>query len=345
MGSVKDLKILKNPTFEKPGQGIFTFSNRYSIFDWGEMPDHIPHKGESISVLGAYFLEKLEELGISTHYLGLIEHASTKKLLELNKPSNMMHFNLLRVIRPKLVNNQYDYSIYSQNQKGNYLIPLEVIYRNYLPEVSSVFRRLREFEVNPKDLGLNNMPVPNQKLKNPIIDVSTKLEVTDRYLSWREAQEISHLTDDEINELKDLTIFINKIISREFSKVGLRNEDGKIEYGFGNGRSIIVVDVLGTLDECRFTFKGFPISKELARMHYRNTSWYKTIEEAKVKDRVQWKMTCSAQPECLPSKLKDLFSQVYCACTNEITENEWFKDIMPLKDILKELKGEFNDAI
>ena len=29
-------------------QLIFAYSNRYSVFDWGEMPDHIPHKGECL---------------------------------------------------------------------------------------------------------------------------------------------------------------------------------------------------------------------------------------------------------------------------------------------------------
>jgi len=340
MGSVKDLKILKNPTLNEPGEGVFILSDRYSVFDWGEMPDHILYKGEAITLLGAYFLEKLEEIGISTHYKGLIEYGDTKKLSDLNKPSKMMHIDLLRVITPKLKGNQYDYSIYSQNLKGNHLIPLEVIYRNYLPEGSSVFRRLNESEIKPEDLGLKKMPVPNQKLHRPILDVSTKLEVTDRYLSWEEAQKISYLSDEEIVELKDLTKLINNMITREFSKIGLKNEDGKIEFGFGPERHLMVVDVLGTLDECRFTFNGFPVSKELARIYYKDTLWHKAAEEAKIKDRSNWKNVCTVQPEPLPPKLKELISQVYCACTNEITGNEWFKDIMPLKEILREIKGE-----
>jgi len=43
MGSVKDLIVLKNPN-ERPGEGIFEFSNRYSVFDYGEMPDKIEGK-------------------------------------------------------------------------------------------------------------------------------------------------------------------------------------------------------------------------------------------------------------------------------------------------------------
>lgn len=39
MGSVKDLAVLKEPAGTETGTGRFIFSDRYSVFDWGEMPD------------------------------------------------------------------------------------------------------------------------------------------------------------------------------------------------------------------------------------------------------------------------------------------------------------------
>jgi len=69
MGSVKDLTIIQKPTQTETGIGRFVFSDRYSVFDWGEMPDIIPDKGKSIAVLASYFFEKLNEMGIQTHYL------------------------------------------------------------------------------------------------------------------------------------------------------------------------------------------------------------------------------------------------------------------------------------
>ncbi len=337
MGSVKDLKILKRAEPNNTGIARFIFSDRYSVFDWGEMPDHISNKGEAIALLGAYFFEKLEEMGIPSHYLGLVEDNTVRRLSEIKRPTNIMEVKLLRVIKPALLNNKYDYSIYSR-EKACFLIPLEIIYRNYLPHGSSVFRRLKGGEITPKDLGLDSEPYPNQRLDPPILDVSTKLEITDRYLTWVEAQQISGLSDDEITRLKDLTTKVNKLITEEFSKIGLINEDGKIEVGFDNNRRMILVDVLGTLDECRFTFDGLPVSKEIARIYYRNTPWYRATEEAKKKDRQNWKNICKLTPEPLPQRLKLLISQIYCACTNEITKNEWFKDTPPLKEILKEIK-------
>ena len=56
MGSVKDLTIITPATPNQMGSGRFFFSDRYSVFDWGEMPDRIPRKGEAIALLGAYSL-------------------------------------------------------------------------------------------------------------------------------------------------------------------------------------------------------------------------------------------------------------------------------------------------
>jgi phosphoribosylaminoimidazole-succinocarboxamide synthase len=337
MGSVKDLHILKTPKEKKFGIGRFVYSDRYSVFDWGEMPDQVPNKGDAITLLGAYFFEKLEENGITTHYNGLVEKDTVKKLSEIKKPTNTMEIKLLRVINPHLKGNQYNYSMYQRKNTG-ILVPLEVIYRNFLPPGSSVFKRLNKGEISPKELGLDRMPVPNQKLDPPILDVSTKLEITDRYLTWAEAQQISGLTNNEITELKNLTNIVNDFITGEFSKIGLVNEDGKIEVGFDRKRRLILVDVLGTLDECRFTFDGLPVSKEITRIYYRNSEWYQAVEEAKKKNRQNWKNICRLNPEPLPPRLKLLISQIYCAVTNEITEEEWFKDVPSLKAILNEIK-------
>lgn len=341
MGSVKDLKIIKKPSDGQEGIGKFIFSDRYSIFDWGEMPDLIPHKGEAISILGAYFFEKFEKMGFETHYLGLLEDGVVKRLSELKNPTNQMQVKLLKVIEPQPRNDEYDYSVY-QKMKGNFLIPLELIYRNYIPEGSSVFGRLERGEIDLEDLGLDKLPSPNEKLDTPILDVSTKLEVTDRYISWDEAQQISGLSKDEIEEVKQLLETANETISSEFAKIGIVNEDGKIEVGFTPQREIMLVDVLGTLDECRFTFKGLPVSKEITRIHYRGTNWHKETEKAKNENRAEWKNICSVNPNPLPPKLKSLISELYCACTNEITGREWFKDLSPLMEIISEIGRELD---
>jgi len=337
MGSVKDLKVLKYPSLNKSGRGRFIFSDRYSVFDWGEMPDHIPNKGKSLCISAAYFFEKLKSLGVKSHYLGLIGDGNKLgRLSDIKTPVDIMEVKLLRVLTPLQRGVRYDYSAY-QTENNNYLIPLEIIYRKSLPEGSSIFKRLEEGSLKLEDLDLKEMPHPGETLSKPFLDVSTKLEETDRYLSWQEAKDIAHLDDSEISEIKRVTLLINKLINEEAEKVGLKYEDGKIEFGFDEERNLIVIDVLGTLDECRFTFEGMPVSKEVARLYYRKTDWFKEIVEAKKRDNIGWKEKVTLSPPPLPVRLKELISMVYCAFANEITRREWFKDIPFMGELLEEI--------
>ncbi|MCK4435037.1 phosphoribosylaminoimidazolesuccinocarboxamide synthase, partial [Candidatus Bathyarchaeota archaeon] len=96
MGSVKDLEVLEKPTEDAMGVGRFHFSDRYSVFDWGAMPDHIKGKGAALCLMGAYCFERLQEKKIETHYRGLIDDSGklvTSK--ELTQPTSIMEFNLV----------------------------------------------------------------------------------------------------------------------------------------------------------------------------------------------------------------------------------------------------------
>jgi hypothetical protein len=106
--STDAITVIQKPTKDKMGLGRFHFSDRFSVFDWGEMPNHLDHKGEAIALLSAYFFEKLEKQGVATHYVGLVEDGAVKKLNNLKKPSNIMEIKLLRVIRPELKGEKYD---------------------------------------------------------------------------------------------------------------------------------------------------------------------------------------------------------------------------------------------
>jgi phosphoribosylaminoimidazole-succinocarboxamide synthase len=336
MGSVKDLNIITEATPEAMGIGHFHFSDRYSVFDWGEMPDLLINKGKALCMIGAYFFELLEKQGIHSHYRGLVQDGESKRLAEISRPLDIMEVSLVRVLKPAISEGVYDYSLY-KSADSNFLIPLEVIYRNSLPAGSSVFRRIKEKSLSLEEIGLSKMPQPGDILDPPILDVSTKLEVTDRYMSWNEAQEISQLTDTELQLLKDTTTSINRVITDQVSRSGLVNEDGKVEYAFDEDRKLMLVDILGTPDECRFTYNGLAVSKEVARIHYRKSEWFTEVEQAKKRDRANWKSIVSGKPPRLPERLFELISFLYQSACNEITEKDWFES-PPLNDILNELQ-------
>jgi phosphoribosylaminoimidazole-succinocarboxamide synthase len=332
MGSVKDLQVIQKPTRTEMGEGRFLFSDRYSVFDWGEMPDHIENKGAALCLMGAYCFEQLEKMGVKTHYKGLInEKGEAVKVGKLNAPSNSMDVALVNVYKPKIIiingKINHDYSTYTLDLK-NCLIPLEIIYRNGLPEGSSVFKRLAQGKVTFKDLGLDHQPKPGENLANPIFDVSTKLEETDRYVTWAEAKKIAGLSDPELLDIKGVLLKADETITKVATNSGLKNEDGKIELAFDNKRKLMIVDVLGTLDECRFTYEGVHVSKEVARHFYKKTNWYTDLEQAKKvaenKGVQDWKSFCKSQPPKLDPKLKKIISEMYMAVANEMTNIKLF---------------------
>ncbi|MBU1261548.1 phosphoribosylaminoimidazolesuccinocarboxamide synthase [bacterium] len=340
MGSVKDLIVIDPPKKNAGGRGRFCFSDRYSVFDWGEMPDLIPEKGKALCLISAYFFERLEELGIKTHYLGLIEDGKLKQTDELKTASNFMEVKLVRVLKPNVEDGRYDYSVYKA-KKGNFLIPIEVIWRNLLGEGSSLIKRLKEGSTNLKDLGLSSMPKDGEVLSPPVIEASTKLESSDRYISWEEAKEICGLDEEERKGIKRLTEEVNKLITQEVEPVGLVNCDGKIEFGFTRDRHLLLVDAVGTLDECRFTYSGLSVSKELLRIFYRETDWFAEVEEVKKGGEINWKECVKSTPPPLPEKLLSLISALYQASCNEITKRKWF-DVPPFSQIINEIQGYYD---
>ena len=345
LGSVKDLEVIKAPTRDSMGIGRFHFSNRYSVFDWGEMPDHIDFKGAALCLMGAYAFERLEEKNIRTHYRGLVDkNGRVIRFDELSEPTNIMEFNLVNVYKPKAYRDErglrYDYSVFTPNLR-NYLIPLEIIYRNGLPEGSSIFKRLKEGLITPKDLGLDHYPKPGEKLSKPIFDVSTKLEEKDRYITWEEAKRIAGLTDAELDKIKATLLKVDETITEIASGADLENEDGKIELAFDDERKLMIADVVGTLDECRFTYNGMHVSKEIARQFYRKTKWYKDVERAKemaekagVRD---WRKLCATHPPKLDPQLKEIISEMYMAAANDLTKRKFF-DVPKLSEVVKKYR-------
>ncbi len=332
MGSVKDLIVLSSPHEEEPGRGKFIFSDRYSVFDWGEMPDHIPLKGASLCLIGAYFFERLEEAGFLTHYQGVEEEGKLKRLSDLKSPTNQMIVSLVRVIQPPEMEGKYDYNIY-QGVRGNFLIPFEFIYRNSLPAGSSLRKRLEKGEIKLEDYGWDKIPAPEERLSPPIVDVSTKLEEQDRYLSWREVEETGILQKEEIEKIRQVILAIDDLITKEVEKINLKNEDGKIELALDKDRNLVVVDVVGTPDESRFTYRGMHLSKEIAREFYRKTPWYEEVQKAKLQNPVGWRGLVKTSPPPLPSSLLQLISWVYERIAMDLTNRDWFPNVPSLEEI------------
>ncbi len=346
MGSVKDLVVLKVPTPTEMGIGRFDFSDRYSVFDWGEMPDHVPYKGASLCAMSAYFFERLDRNGAATHYVGLEDAANPVNLDSVSYPPTRMIIRLARPVKPAFVSKEkgYDYASYAEAQKkgeGNFVVPVEVIYRNTLPRGSSVFRRLKNGSLTLDEMGLNSQPQEGDVLPRVFVDGSTKYEEFDRYPGWVELQRLAGLTDHEMDGIKWYVRYGNNFITESVGHAGLQNDDGKFEFVFDPDRQLMFADTMGALDECRFTYglddQRIDVSKEIPRQWYRKRQpeWVAQIDEAKKSGRKNWKSLVDAQPEPLPPTLLGILSSVYASAANAVTGRNMF-NAPELPDVVKE---------
>jgi len=311
MGSVKNLELKTRPTEKEMGVGVFVFTDDYSVFDFGKMPDTIPGKGEALCRMSSYNFNELKKLGIRSHFRKMVS-------------GNEMEADLVQVLYPG--RDKIDV------KTTNYLIPLEVMFRNSLPEGSSLLRRIESGEVDHKDYGLSSKPSAGEPLEKPVIDIATKLEPTDRYLTWGEARKLAGLTRDEESLLRETALKINDFLNKKAGSIGLEHADGKVEFGFGPNRELILLDVVGTLDENRFLYHGINLSKQVLRDYYSTMPWAQQVKEALKKGIPKEQLP---RPARLPPELIRIASNIYKGVCEEWTGEKIWK-VPKLEDVVAE---------
>ena len=329
MTSVKEFRVAQEPTGTDLGRGRFVFTDRYSVFDWGEMPDHVPRKGASLCTMGAHNFEVLEAEGVPTHYRGVYgpEVRGGDRPVDLDAcaaPPTAMAIDLTQVPALPYLGSEYDYNAYHDAAGENFLIPLEIVFRNTVPVGSSLRSR-----GSPADYGLDADTWPDETvdLPEPVVEFSTKYEEQDRYLDRAAADRIAGAAD--LDELESVALAVNDVLNRQAEAQGFHHEDGKIECLYHEG-TIEVADVVGTFDENRFAYQGQEVSKEVIRQYYRRTDpeWVEAVSAAKSEARSEgvadWRGLCDRAPEPLPESVLDAVSELYAAGANAYTGTEWF---------------------
>jgi phosphoribosylaminoimidazole-succinocarboxamide synthase len=350
MTSVKEFRVDEPATADSLGRGRFVFTDAYSVFDWGQMPDAVPRKGASLCAMGAFNFELLADEGVPTHYRGVVDPGETGAesesdagagderdpdpvpLAEATAPPTEMAIELTQV--PDLPYDGpeagYDYDAFHAAGGEHYLVPLEVVFRNRVPVGSSLRRR-----TDPADFGLDADPAidadewPDEPvdLPEPVVEFSTKYEEQDRYLTREEADRIAGAAD--VDALESLALDVNRVVTERAETAGFAHEDGKIECLYAAGE-LRVADVVGTFDENRFSYGGRGVSKEVVRQWYRanDPEWVAAVKEAKAavagRDIDDWRELCERDPDPLPPAVVDAVSELYAAGTNAYTGRQWF---------------------
>lgn len=307
-GSVKNL-------FQVNENVLFQYSDRYSLFDWGEMPDHLEQKGMALAMMGHLFFIAMEREGIPHHHLSMGNEAGEKVPFS---PQRHLLVKKVPVKAPQKTSSGYDYAFYATRPEEG-LVPLEVIFRFGITRGSSLLKRAKENPLLLTQWGLTSIK-EGDLYDLPLIDFSTKLEPGDRYLTHHEAQTIAGLSDEEFKSLMSITTHSAIVVKKLIQSTGLELWDGKLEWAFTPGvqRSFMLVDSVG-LDELRVERNGVSLSKEFLREYYRTTDWFKKLTDLKQKGETHLHELCGEPPH-LPVELKEQAENLYLSFTNDLSE-------------------------
>ncbi|MFB6160509.1 MAG: phosphoribosylaminoimidazolesuccinocarboxamide synthase [Haloferacaceae archaeon] len=341
MFSVKDLVVEREATPSELGEARFRFTDDYSVFDWGKMPDRIPNKGASLCTMGAFNFVLLELNEAPTHFRGVVTEGDDepRPLAQAERPPREMAVEYTRVPELPATDDGYDYDAYHEvaDRGSHFLVPLEIIFRNSVPVGSSLRDR-----VDPRDVNVDREEWPDEAVDLPgaVIEFSTKFEEQDRYLSREEADRIAGRAD--IERLETLARAVNHVLTQRAESAGFAHEDGKIECLYHDG-AIKVADVAGTFDENRYARDGQEMSKEVVRQYYKreHPEWVEAVSAAKAEARergiADWKSLCDAEPPALPDHVVDAVSDMYAAGTNAYTDDRWF-DAPPVDEAVEAIR-------
>ena len=267
-GSVKNLYQA-----EESAQLWFGYTDDYSVFDWGKMPDPIPGKGEMLARMGEWFFDQLSD-GNTWKKLGLADRPEVARWLPIRhhflerKEDRILVTKVdVPVLRADSVggNLVYDYGFPPQPRQ---LIPLEVLFRFGVPAGSSLLQRKDWY---PFDIH------EGAEFDQPLIEFSTKLESKDRVISYQEAALILKGNTDTLAELYGNTLAVALFLQAVFAGRGLKLWDGKLEWALVDGK-LTLVDSIGP-DELRVSQGDAVFSKQFLRNFYLDSPWYKAVLE------------------------------------------------------------------
>lgn len=230
IGSVKNIRMVSEPTDTRMGEAIFEFTDDTSVRDRGKLGFATPMKGVSMATTAIYNFERMEARGIPTIFREKV--ASNAILVDAVRVINPDEFNLSGV-------------------RTNRLFPIEVITRDVVTATSSAARRLREGSLAYQALGLSEMPTEFPVfLPKTFVDGSTKLRSSgDAYLPWDQLKEMAYATTGDVNTVQAYVLATTAFAQERGGQIGFLVFDHKDEYAHNERGNLILADAPLCLDE------------------------------------------------------------------------------------------------
>lgn len=224
----EDIKLVKRgkvrDIYEIDDKYLLVSSDRLSAFDV-IMNEGIPKKGRVLTKISEFWFDYVNDQ-IENHIIST----------NVDEYPEVCH--------------KYKDDLYGRSMlvKKAELIPLECIVRGYISGSG-----WKEYQQKGSICGIE-LPsglVESEKLSEPIFTPSTKAEIGDHDENISEEQAIEIVGKETYEFLKSTTINIYKKASEFASQKGIILADTKMEFGYYNGK-IILIDELLTPDSSRF---------------------------------------------------------------------------------------------
>jgi phosphoribosylaminoimidazole-succinocarboxamide synthase len=315
-GSVK--KVYKLPA--ETDRMWFEYTDDYSVFDWGKMPDTIENKGRALAIMGAYFFERLNDSkywkdlpqssafkrfnqdwlnkrwnselyrskllakGASSHYRGLVKSSGSE--ISWREAATTSGAPYLQVLPAEV-----------ERPEPFVLIAQTVYY--YPRRPSTAPRRLVPLEVVFRFGMPAGSSLKTRLEKDPDYATVLGLESVPKPGEWFDRPVLEFFTKlepkDRLLSIQE-ALLISNLTPEQFEQLiefgyalslGLFNifaEKG-IELWDGKFEFAISDDGLMLVDsigpdELRLLYKGTHLSKEMIRQVYRGSKWEQSIKEA-----------------------------------------------------------------
>ena len=306
-GSVFDVGAL----FEIPGQDVNRAVFRHVLYSkmgdtiiWNDVADSI----KKDSTLDESFrsdllkgpLEEFTSIGALTHHIGMLD-AKTGELVAGEIPDDPSAYNVVRkfkILKPSRVDvpggSLFDYSVFPGDT--GFVVPLEFIVRFGMTSASSVYRKYLTLDratqrTFANELGTEAPLEPWKYLPQPITDLTTKFEPSDRMLSKQEALVTSGLRGRRFAVGLKMAVLGARAVRTIVEKLGLCLWDIKWELA-KDGDQLVFVDTIDT-DSFRATLTldfedqqfACHFNKQAIRDYYQlfHPDWIAAISQAKEK--------------------------------------------------------------
>jgi phosphoribosylaminoimidazole-succinocarboxamide synthase len=320
-GSVKDVRgPVQYPGLASPAV-VFDYTDAYSVFDWGKMPDLLPFKGASLAMIAADWFEKLERAeswrefskspeahelrrgnrfgaelielgenlqkdGLRTHYFGVpsADGASLSKSSEARGVFQKIAVKPVSVVKPQTAQLAgRSVSDYTATRQAPLprLVPLEVVFRFSCPPGSSLLERVARDPSYLASLGYSGLT----------LTPGMKLEFPILEFFTKLESTDRPLTTSEALAISGISAAkLQEIFFKTAWVAGwIKSACARAGLELADGKLEWALDERGEVilvdaigpDELRILQGGVQLSKEFLRTFYRETPWYASVQKAK----------------------------------------------------------------